>query len=77
MKYLGLLVVLVIIYVVLARQSPVDEVKEAIVQTEAAPLTQGGRDPAPASTGSALKRPLDRTHEVLANVKDRNGAGEF
>ena len=76
MKYLGLLVVLVIIYLVLARQSPVDEVKEAIAQTEAAPLAQGGRDPAP-SAGSTLKRPLDRTHEVLGKVKDRNGDGEF
>jgi hypothetical protein len=76
MKYLGLFVVLVIIYVVLARQAPVAQVKDAIVQTEVAPLTQGGREPAP-TAGATLKRPLDRTHEVLANVKARNGDGEF
>lgn len=76
MKYLGLLVVLVIIYTVLTRESPVDQVKEAIVQTEAAPLTQGGREPAH-TAGSTLKRPFDRTHEALEKVKTRNGDGEF
>lgn len=76
MKYLGLLVALVIIYVILARQSPVEQVKDAIVQSEAAPLTQGGRDPAP-TAGATLKRPIDRTHEVLEKVKTRNGDGEF
>lgn len=76
MKYLGLLVAAAIIYFILAREAPVEQVKEAIVQTEAAPLTQGGRDPAP-SAGSTLKRPLDRTHEVLDKVKARNGDGEF
>ena len=76
MKYLGLLVAAAIIYFILAREAPVEQVKEAIVQTEAAPLTQGGRDPA-LSAGSTLKRPLDRTHEVLDKVKARNGDGEF
>ena len=76
MKYLGPLIVLAIIYFILARESPVDQVKEAIVQTEAAPLTQGGRDPAP-TAGSTLRRPIDRTHEVMEKVKSRNGDGEF
>ena len=76
MKYLSILVVLGIVYLVLARQSPVDHVKEAIVQTEAAPLTQGAREPA-LTAGSALKRPIDRTHEALEKVKTRNGDGEF
>ncbi len=76
MKYLGLLIALAIIYFILARESPVDQVKEAIVQTEAAPLTQGGPAPAP-TTGTALRQPLDRTHAVLEKVKARNGDGEF
>lgn len=76
MKYLGLLVALVIVYLILARESPIDQVKDAIVATEAAPLSQGGRDPAPGAV-STLKRPLDRTHEVLEQVKTRNGDGEF
>jgi hypothetical protein len=76
MKYLGLLAALVIIYFILARETPVAQVKEAIAQTEAAPLTTGSREPAP-SAGSSLKRPLDRTHEVLETVKARNGDGEF
>jgi hypothetical protein len=76
MKYLGLLVALVIIYLVLARESPIAQVQDAVVQTEAAPLTQGPRDPAP-TAGSALKRPFDRTHEALDAVKARHGTGEF
>lgn len=77
MKYLGLLAAVVIIYFVLARETPVEQVKEAIVQSEAAPLLQGGPAPAPATAGSTLKRPLDRTQEVLDRVKERNGDGEF
>jgi hypothetical protein len=77
MKYLAVLAVLVVIYLVLARESPVAEVTEAVAQSEAAPLTQGPRDPAPATGGSALKRPIDRTHAVLEQVKARNGDGEF
>lgn len=76
MKYVGLLVVLAIIYFILAREAPVEQVKEAIVQSEVVPLTQGG-PPAPSTAGSTLKRPIDRTHEVLDKVKERNGDGEF
>jgi len=76
MKYLALLAVLVVIYLVLARNSPVEQVKDAVAQSEAAPLTQGAREPQPAA-GSALKRPIDRTHAVLDQVKARNGDGEF
>ena len=76
MKYLALLVTLVVIYLVLARQTPVAEVKEAMVQSEVVPLSQGAKDPAlPAN--SSLKRPIDRTNEVLSQVKARNGDGEF
>jgi hypothetical protein len=76
MKYLALLAALAVIYYILARESPLDRVQEAVVQTEATPLTQGSREPAPAAT-TAFKRPFDRTHEVLDAVKARNGNGEF
>ena len=76
MKYLALLAALAVIYLVLARESPLDRVQEAVTQTEAAPLTQGSREPALPPT-SALKRPIDRTHQVLDAVKARNGNGEF
>ena len=49
MRYLALLAVVAVIYVVLARHSPVTEVKEAMAQAEVQPLTQGGRDVAPAA----------------------------
>jgi hypothetical protein len=77
MRYLALLAVVAVIYFVLARRSPVTEVKEAMAQTaEVQPLTQGSRDVVPAASNS-LKRPIDRTHAVLDQVKTRNGGGEF
>lgn len=76
MKYLAVLAIVAIVYVVLSRQTPVAQVTEAVAQTEVQPLTQGGRDVAPAMS-TALKRPLDRTNAVLQQVQDRNGAGEF
>ena len=77
MKYLFLLATVAIVYFVLARNSPVDSVKEAVIQTEVVPLTTGPREPAAPAATSALKAPLDRTHAVLEQVKARNGAGEF
>jgi hypothetical protein len=76
MKYLSLIAGLAVIYFVLARHTPVSDVKEAMSGTEAAPLTQGPRDPAPRAS-DPFKQPLDRTHAVLDQVKARNGTGEF
>ena len=77
MKYLFLLATVAVVYFVLARNTPVSSVKEAITQSEAAPLTTGPREPAAPAATSSLKGPLDRTHAVLEQVKQRNGAGEF
>ena len=74
MKYLAILAAIAAAYFLLARDLPVEPVKQAIVQSEAAPLTQGGRTP---DGVTALKRPLDRTQAVLEQVKARNGDGEF
>lgn len=76
MKYLAVLAVLAIVYLVLARQAPVADVTEAMAQADAVPLAQGAREVAPAATSSA-KRPIDRTNAVLQQVKERNGDGEF
>lgn len=75
MKYLALLAMVAVVYFVIARQAKVTQVKEAVTASEAAPLTQGSREVTPAT--NSLKRPLDRTHEVLNQVKARNGDGEF
>ena len=77
MKYLFLLATVAIVYFVLARNTPVNSVKEAVTQSEAAPLTTGPREPAPPAATGSLKAPFDRTHAVLEQVKARNGAGEF
>ena len=77
MKYLFLLAAVAVVYLVLARNSPVAAVQEAVTASEAAPLTTGPREPAAPAATSSLKAPLDRTHAVLEQVKARNGAGEF
>ena len=77
MKYLFLLAAVAVVYFVLARNTPVNSVKEAVIASEAAPLTTGPREPAPPAATNALKAPLDRTHAVLDQAKARNGAGEF
>lgn len=79
MKYVFLLTTVVVVYFFIARKAPVAPVVQEITQREAAPLTTGapGATPAAAAGADALKRPIDRTKEVLDQVKQRNGQGEF
>jgi len=83
MKYIFLLATVAVIYFFWARQAPVAPVVAEITQQEAGPLTTGPRNPpaaatpAPAERTNSLKRPIDRTREVLNQVKQRNAAGEF
>jgi hypothetical protein len=83
MKYIFLLVTVAAVYFFLIKQSPVKHVVSEMTQSEVAPLTtgpRGGETPAPGSPARAsdpLKRPIDRTREVLKQVKQRNGDGEF
>jgi hypothetical protein len=65
MKYVFLLAGVALVYFVLIRNAPVSQVKEAIVHPEAA------------DSRINLKRPIDRTNQVLEQVKTRNGDGEF
>jgi hypothetical protein len=79
MKYVVLLIIVVAVYFFLVRKAPVAPVVKEITQQDAAPLTSGPKSPpVAASPGTnALKRPIDRTKEVLNQVKQRNGNGEF
>ena len=65
MKYVFLLGAVALVYVVLIRQSPLAQVKQTATQVDSA------------DSGVNLKRPINRTHEVLDQVKKRNGNGEF
>ena len=76
MKIIALFIVTAGIYLYSTRQTPVAEVAHAVTGQDIAPLATGPKDTAPAPT-NALKRPIDRTHEVLGQVAKRNGAGEF
>jgi hypothetical protein len=92
MKYLALLAVLVVIYMVFLKASPVNSVKEAMDQTEmnslstgakpgptatAATMTPGAPTPAAQKNTTGLRAPITRTHAALDAVKARNGTGEF
>ena len=87
MKYLFLLATVGGVYFFLIHKAPVAPVVAAVTQQEAAPLSTGPRgNTAPEATPEAgtpaphtdfLKRPIDRTKEVLDQVKGRNGDGEF
>lgn len=81
MKYVLLLAGVALLYYFLIREAPVKPVAQAVTGQEVAPLTTGPRHaPAPSASApatTALKRPLDRTHAVLDQVRQRNGDGEF
>ena len=83
MKYVFLLITVAAVYFFLMKQTPVKPVVSVVTQQELAPLTSGPRggptpEPgAPAAHSDPLKRPIDRTREVLSLVKKRNGDGEF
>jgi hypothetical protein len=83
MKYVFLLATVAVVYFFIVRKAPVAPVVKEITQQDAAPLTTGpagGPAPAPAASPqhtNSLKRPIDRTKEVLNQVKQRNGNGEF
>ena len=77
MKYLFMLGAIAVIYYVFIREIPVAPVKEALTQAEAKPLLGGSPAPAAPAATSGLKRPIDRTRQVLGEVQQRNGKGEF
>jgi hypothetical protein len=83
MKYVFLLATVAVVYFFLVRKVPLAPVVTEVTQQEAAPLATGPRvapsaaPTAPAVRTNSLKRPIDRTHEVLNQVKQRNGQGEF
>ena len=83
MKYVFLLATVAMVAFFIVKKTSVAPVVSAVTQQEAAPLTtgpRGGDTPAPNAPPRAsdyLKKPIDRTKEVLNQVKKRNGDGEF
>lgn len=63
-------------YLYFSHKTPVAEVSHAATGQELAPLTAGPTDIA-APPSNAIKRPIDRTRQVLGQVAGRNGAGQF
>ncbi len=80
MKYVFFLLVGAAVYWYLAHQAPVKEAVAAVKQEEVKELSTGPRaqptSDAPAGNTS-YGRAVNRTHDVLQQVKGRNGDGEF
>ena len=87
MRFVALLIVVAIIYLVLTHHkgpsgSVSDAMKEAnaVTQPAAASTTAtpaASAQPAQQSQTTSLRAPIDRTRQVLGQVKQRNGGGEF
>ncbi|MEQ1860674.1 MAG: hypothetical protein ABMA13_12135 [Chthoniobacteraceae bacterium] len=78
MKFVGLLAVLAIIYLLVSRQSRSGFATEAMKEADAVvatprPQAAPPAPPAPATTG--LRAPIDRTRGVLDQAKQRNSGG--
>ena len=83
MRIVGIVVVLAIVYYIYGRNGDKTSLQNRVAeaQAEAAqvmPAPQSAQPPAaqPPPTNS-LRAPMDRTRQVLDQVKQRNGKGEF
>ena len=76
MKTIALFIVSSGLYLHFTQKTSAVKVAQVVTGQELAPLTSGPKVAAPAPS-NALKRPIDRTHEVLGQVAKRNGVGEF
>ena len=76
MKPLALLALVAGAYLYFSHKTPIAEVSKAATGQELAPLTSGPREIA-APQSNAIKRPIDRTRQVLGQVAEGNGAGQF
>ena len=77
MRYILLLVTVAIIYVVIARSSSITPAATAVTESMNAAnpqITQGGSS---APHTDALKAPLDRTREVLDQVRNQKSQNQF
>jgi hypothetical protein len=79
MRFVAIIVVLAIIYIVFTRMGPVTSVSEAMKEADAVePVVAPTATPwaatkaQPARQSSGLRRPLDRTRAVLKQVRQRN-----
>ena len=76
MRYIGLLAALAIIYIAYTRSSTVTSGETAITQNmDAANPTAPGASPSPHT--DALKAPLDRTRQVLDQVRKQKSDDQF
>lgn len=76
MKPLALLTLVAGAYLYFSHKTPIAEVTHVATGQELAPLTTGPTAVA-APPSNAIKRPIDRTRQVLGQVAAGNSAGQF
>lgn len=81
MKYLALLAVVAVAYGFYTRQTPKNTEWEALdkppAATASAPAIPSSPTATPTPRTNAYKRPLDRTNQVLGDVKKQNAENSF
>jgi hypothetical protein len=76
MKVTAFFIALTGAYLYLSSHTPVKEVAQVVTGQEVPTLRADEKAPAPATT-NALKRPIDRTREVLGKVAAGNAGNQF
>lgn len=76
MKFIVLLAAIALGWFLIARPHSAEK-KSPIAAAPASTSAPALAAPRPAATPTALRRPIARTQEVLGEVKQRNGTGEF
>jgi hypothetical protein len=77
MRYILLIMTVAIIYIVIARSGSITPASKAITESMDAANPQASAGAGASPHTNAFKAPLDRTHEVLDQVKKQNSGGQF
>ena len=76
MRIVGIVVVLAIVYYIYGRNGDKTSLQNRVAEAQAEPAQVTPMSP-PTQPTNSLRAPMDRTRQVLDQVKQRNGKGEF
>jgi len=77
MRYILLIMTVAIIYIVIARSGSIMPASKAITESMDAANPQASAGASASPHTDAFKAPLDRTHEVLDQVKKQKSGDQF
>ncbi len=76
MRIVGIVVVLAIVYYIYGRNGDKTSLQNRVAEAQAEAAQVTPMSP-PTQPTNSLRAPMDRTRQVLDQVKQRNGKGEF